>query len=285
MNIPPIYASGPAATLLSRDVIRAAGTDAESFLQGQLSQDISRLAPGESGWSFLLQPQGKVDAWLRVTRIDVDTFLLDMDSGWGDGALDRLNRFKLRTACEMVLETWQMLCVRGARSTDEEIPIDSGAEVVVPAAWPGVEGIDALGTHVSKPPGMAEATEVDLERLRIIAGVPAMGSELTAETIPAEAGIVQRSVSFTKGCFTGQELVARIDSRGGNVPRRLRGLVGAGDLRVGDSVVVAGAEVGVVTSAVGSVGLAYIKRSVESLPADAVAGDVEISVRELPLIQ
>jgi tRNA-modifying protein YgfZ len=83
--------------------------------------------------------------------------------------------------------------------------------------------------------------------------VPRMGAELTGATIPAEAGrwVIDASVSFTKGCFTGQELVARIDSRGGHVPRHLRGLVvdAADPPPVGASVVVEGAEVGTVTSA------------------------------------
>src|SRR5690242_21856960 len=78
----------------------------------------------------------------------------------------------------------------------------------------------------------------DYERARIEAGVPAMGKELTDATIPVEAGqwLIDASVSFTKGCFTGQELVARIDSRGGNAPRPVRGLRIAGRAEVGAAV-------------------------------------------------
>src|SRR5690606_7561419 len=75
-----------------------------------------------------------------------------------------------------------------------------------------------------------------LEALRIECGVPAMGAELTDATIPAEAGqwLIDASVSFSKGCYTGQELVARIDSRGGNVPRPVRGLrLGQDDVPTG----------------------------------------------------
>ena len=89
------------------------------------------------------------------------------------------------------------------------------------------------------------------EAVRIECGVPAMGSELTERTIPAEAGqwVIDRSVSFTKGCYTGQELVARIDSRGGNVPRHLRGIViDADPPPVGGVVVADGVEVGTLTS-------------------------------------
>jgi tRNA-modifying protein YgfZ len=91
-----------------------------------------------------------------------------------------------------------------------------------------------------------------LEALRIDAGIPAMGAELTADTIPGEAGaeVIARSVSFTKGCYTGQELVARIDSRGGRTPRRLAHVVVDGPVPpVGAPVALDGAGVGVVTSA------------------------------------
>jgi folate-binding protein YgfZ len=113
------------------------------------------------------------------------------------------------------------------------------------------------------------------EQLRIEYGVPVMGAELTEDTIPAEAGdwVVATSVSFTKGCFTGQELVARIDSRGGNVPRHLRVLDVDGPTPApGTDVVLDGDVVGRVTSAAGAVALAYIKRSVTP-PASVTLGD------------
>jgi folate-binding protein YgfZ len=127
----------------------------------------------------------------------------------------------------------------------------------------------------------------ELERLRIETGVPAMGAELTGATIPAEAGVVERSVSFTKGCFTGQELVARIESRGGHVPRHLRGLVAdAGEQPpAGAPVVVEGADVGKVTSAApapgadGSLALAYVGRAVTP-PA---AAEVRLGGEALPV--
>jgi len=274
----------PTAYAVSRDVIRATGGDAEKFLQGQLSQDISSLAPGESAWTLLLKPQGKVDAWLRITRIDVDTYLMDVDAGHGEAALARLNRFKLRTDCELASEEWSTVSIRGAGSGAVEVPLESGAEVVVPAEWPGVEGIDLLGPNVVLPEGLDVGDSDALNALRIRAGVPAMGAELTAEVIPAESGIVERSVSFTKGCFTGQELVARIDSRGGNVPRHLRGFTTDGALGVGAQIEVDGAHVGMVTSVAGGVGLAYVKRAVADFPADATADGYPVQLRALPMI-
>jgi folate-binding protein YgfZ len=215
----------------SRDVLRVAGPDAESFLQGQLSQDIAALAPSESAWSFVLQPQGKVDALVRVTRRDGDTWLLDVDEGFGDAVAARLQRFKLRVKAEI-----------------ESVP------------WADVE--DQL------PPVIEAASAEEYEQRRIEAGWPQMGAELTDKTIPAETGIVDRTVSFTKGCFTGQELVARIDSRGGNVPRHLRLVVLQGSAASGAEVVVGEKVVGTLTSVAGGVALAYIGRDVEP-PADA----------------
>lgn len=128
------------------------------------------------------------------------------------------------------------------------------------------------------PAGPADDS-IDLAHIesdRIAAGIPAMGAELTEGVIAEEAGVVADSVSFTKGCFVGQELVARIDSRGANVPRRLRHVVIAAvdELPpVGSEVVVGGDVVGTITSIAttadgGAVALAYIKRAVDP-PAEA----------------
>lgn len=287
LPLPAPYAAGPAATPIERDVIIAGGPDTEGFLQGQLSQDCAELRVGSSAWSLLLQPQGKIDAWLRVSRTHDDRFLLDLDVGAGSAALERLQRFKLRTACELVLETWTVVAVRGSGSTALDVDDVPGLEIAARSEWPGVDGVDLLGPQVEVPPGLETADPSVLEQLRILSGVPAMGAELGERTIPAEAGIVERSVSFTKGCYTGQELVARIDSRGGNVPRHLRGIVSRSDhepLRVGADIVVAGETVGTVTSAEGAVGLGYIKRSVETLPAPADIAGAEVVICDLPLI-
>ena len=286
LPLPAPFASGPAATQIQRDVIIVSGPDTEAFLQGQLSQDCAALRVGSSAWSLLLQPQGKIDAWLRVSRTDDDRFLLDLDAGAGSAALERLQRFKLRTACELVLETWTVVAVRGRGSAALDVVDAPGLEVAAPSEWPGVDGVDLLGRHVEVPPGLDTAGPSALESLRILSGVPAMGAELDARTIPAEAGIVERSVSFTKGCYTGQELVARIDSRGGNVPRRLRGIISRSDdaLPVGAEIVVAGETVGAITSAEGAVGLGYVKRSVDMLPAVGQVAGAEVAICDLPMI-
>ncbi len=271
------------AVVVDRDVVTVTGPDAAAYLQGQLSQDVEALEPGESVWSFALQPQGKVDAWLRLTRTAADSFALDVDHGHGEALLARLQRFLLRTRAELTVASVPMVAVRGGA----EVEVPEGARALDPA-WPGLVGIDLLGTE-QVPQGVRSGSSDELEHLRIEAGVPAMGAELTEATIPAESGVVERSVSFTKGCFTGQELVARIDSRGGNVPRHLRLLEveGAEPVAVGAEVVIDGKVVGTVTSSAPAtdgeppVALAYVGRAVEPPASGTVAG-VDVRIEALP---
>ena len=202
--------------MIERDVVVVEGPDAESFLQGQLSQDVAALGEGEAALSFLLQPQGKVDALLRVRRAGPPRFELDVDAGFGQRVVERLNRFKLRVKCEISLD--------GPRPMDEP--------------WGGGD--------------------------RVASGWPAMGAELDDGVIPAETGLVDRAVSFTKGCYTGQELVARIDSRGGNVPRRLRVLALESSAPVGAALEFEGRGRGAITSVSADerFALAYVHRDV-----------------------
>jgi folate-binding protein YgfZ len=258
---------------IQRDVVTVSGADAATFLQGQLSQDVEGLAAGASAWSLLLSPQGKVDAFGRVTRLDDTTFLYDVEAGFGQVALDRLSRFKLRVDVELTLRGG----VGGVAVRDEIAP-DAKASWTLPALWPGHDGVDLLGTDTAALDGVSE-----LDRLRIEAGVPKLGAELDDSTIPAEAGrwLIDQSVNFTKGCYVGQELVARVDSRGSNTPRRLRRLRSTGaPLAVGSEIVVDGAAVGRVTSAAGTVALGYVGRAVE-VPGTAIVGGAEVSIEEL----
>ena len=278
---------------LPRDFVRVAGPDAVTWMQGQLSQDVAALGVGASADSLLLQPQGKVDALVRVVRTGPDELVLDVDEGFGEAVLARLRRFKIRIKADIGPLDWHCLALRGPRAV-HVAPFATGG-LVVAADWPGLPGVDVIGEApaLSEPP--VRRCSIDAwQTLRIETGIPVMGAELTERTIPAEAGIVERSVSFTKGCYTGQELVARIDSRGGNVPRRLRGIVvGDATAPVGASVVVGDKEVGTLTSVAaastgtGVVALAYVRRDVEP-PADAEVrwegGAAAARVETLPLV-
>lgn len=257
------------AVPIRRDVVRVHGPEAVQFLQGQLSQDVMALPAGESVPSLLLQPTGKVDAWLRVTRLGDDDVLLDVDAGFGDAVHARLQRFRLRTKAELEPAAWSGLALRGPGAG--EIAVPAGTHALV-ATWPGVPAVDLLGPGELALAGVALADADALEALRIECGVPAMGAELTGATIPAEMGqwLIDASVSFSKGCYTGQELVARIDSRGGNVPRPLRGLrLEGAPVRPGADVQLpAGTSIGTVTSsarsaALGPIALAVVGRAVE----------------------
>jgi len=276
----------PFATWIERDVVTLTGPDAGSFLQGQLSQDVEDLPVGASTWSLLLQPSGKVDAWLRVTRTGEAAFELDVDGGFGDAVAARLQRFKLRTACDIEVSTVRpFLAVRGVAVDDP------GARPIV---WPGTSGADLPGDagsarEVAPPAGVGVERAEVYERARIQAGVPAMGRELTAQTIPVEAGqwLIDASVSFTKGCYTGQELVARIESRGGQAPRPVRGLRVEGAARAGDRVVADGVEVGTLTSVSGlddgtTVALAPLPRAVR-IGAEVDVGGRRGTVVALPM--
>jgi folate-binding protein YgfZ len=277
----------PHAVWLDREVVAASGPEAGAFLQGQLSQDVLALTDGGSAWSWVLAPTGKVDALVRVTRLSPDDWLLDTDAGWGEALLTRLNRFKLRTKVALEMRPWRVLGLRGARGAPAE---SADGPDVVTAPWPRFAGVDVIGESPTVPRGWPVLPAGAFEAVRIAAGLPRMGAELTEKTIPAETGLIEWTVSFTKGCYTGQELIARIDSRGGHVPRHLRGLLLPADVRPGTELVDEdNRAAGTVTSAavsasLGPVGLGYVRRAVQ-VPATLRAGPdgPEVAVRELPL--
>jgi len=292
------FRTSAGAVEVPRDFVRATGPDVVSFLQGQLSQDVAGLAVDTSTWALLLQPQGKVVAFLRVLRLGEEDYVLETDAGFGDAVIERLNRFKLRVACDLERLEWRCLAVRGP---DAARSATTGTGHAVVADWPGLPGTDLIGASPEAPPGARRCSDAAFEAVRIESGIPVMGREIDEKTIPAEAGVVDRSVSFTKGCYTGQELVARIDSRGGNVPRHLRGVVITGDVvpPAGATLEVDGKVVGELTSVAASPGLdaivalALVRRAVE-VPAEVVvtwddgpegsAGSVPARVEALPLV-
>jgi folate-binding protein YgfZ len=292
------------AVTAERDLLSVSGPDAGTYLHGQLSQDVTGLAAGQTTWTLLLQPQGKVDAWLRIHRLADDGFLLDVEPGFGQLALDRLKRFMLRVDMEIELQTVTVLALRGPGSVSAAETAVDGV-LTLDASWAGSNGIDLLlpghtesdlanpvlsnWLSADVPVGPAELLEV----LRVTEGRPAMGSELDESTIPAAARIVDASVDFTKGCYVGQELVARVDSRGNNTPTRLYGLrFDGGDAPApGTELLADGSAAGVVTSvavspANGAIGLGYLKRAVEvSAELQVIGSDgapITVAAVELP---
>lgn len=299
------------ALRIERDAVFVHGPDALIWLQGQLSQDISGLGVGDSAETLVLSPQGKIDSYCRATLLGADAVLLDTEAGLGEGLAARLRRFKLRVKAE--LETGVLACLSVRGPSAAQVLQGSGAELgkILPdggsgrpgevfavanaVEWPGYSGFDLLASDQGAMPGLdvAFGDPDAFEAARIEAGVPAFGRELTEKTIPQEAGsLVEHTVSFKKGCYTGQELVARLDARGGNVAWRLRGLVLAPEahLSEGASVFAGDRDVGRLTSLSWSPGysapvaLGYVRRDVVP-PFVAAAGPdhARAEIRELPL--
>ena len=203
------------AVLMARDVIVAEGPDTLKFLQSQVSQDLGGLEIGMTTWTFLLQPTGKLVGFLRVTRIAADAYRLDADIGAGAGVESALRRFLIRTKCVISLtESSPMWAVRGPDALVHDAPEGSLPGL---AALPG---FDLFSDEL-----LFDAPTVDplcFEYVRISSGIPMWPYEFNESTIPNATGLVGLAVSFSKGCYVGQELVERIDSRGAMTPRVLR---------------------------------------------------------------
>jgi folate-binding protein YgfZ len=307
-----------------RDLVSLRGPDSLELLQSQLTQDLSSLAVGGSAESLVLSPKGRLDAYLRVTRAAPDWLVLDVAAGWGPAVLERLERFRIRARVEISPLEWQCLSIKGPETTSLYGALEPGSSHqpgganIVDASWPGLPGLDILGPAPTVPPGVQllsdlttpqgapESPWLAWEAVRIEAGIPAMGKELTTRSIPAETGLLERTVSFTKGCYTGQELVARMAARHNRAPRRICGLVlGSSDMaqtvepsspwpRPGSEVRLDGAACGIVTTSSISlqlqapVALAIVSRDVP-LPSEVSVSDAgyirAASARELPLIR
>jgi tRNA-modifying protein YgfZ len=237
-----------------RAFVRVAGPDAEDYLQRMLSNDVSALDPGASCDALLLTPKARVIAPLRVLRRGSDDFLLLTEPELGESLRSELLRMRFAAKTEIELEEHTSTLVFGG---------DVGG---IPNEDYGLPAVEVLDT-VLEPTLDEQALEV----MRIEAGTPAWGSEIDDRVLPAEAGLVERAVSLTKGCYPGQEPIARLHHRG-HANRGLRVLRVEGselpqpetEVRFGDKAV------GRVTSAArgpeGVVALAYVRTEV---PPDA----------------
>jgi folate-binding protein YgfZ len=273
-----------------RGAVLVTGPDAWSYLQSLVSADLDTVGAGAGVHSLLLTPQGKLDIDFRLLRVG-DEAWLDCDPGFGEQLAASLNRFRIRVKCDVTDRTgsWGSLAVRGPGAVDvasalgvelpaaphAHVPFDDA--VVVRAPWPGGDGFDVVGppTNVASAAdrltaaGVASCSSDAYEALRIEVGVPRQGYELDEKTIPQEAFLERDAVSFTKGCFLGQELVCRIDTRG-RVNRYLRRLTSIADGRPprGSEIVSGDKVVGTVTSSVASAdvpaaALGYVRHEVD----------------------
>jgi folate-binding protein YgfZ len=232
---------------LERGYVRVKGPDAEDFLERMLSNEIASIEVGGARRALLLTPKGRMIAPLRVARETSESFLLIMEAELAEAVAAALLRSRFAAKCEIAsvpLRGFLHLSDPGRGVPNEDF------------------GIEAWETWDSEDLDAADAEE--LEALRIEAATPAWGKELDETILPAEAGLDETHISFTKGCYPGQEPVARLHYRG-HPNRRLRRLRVV-DASPGDEIQLDEKVVGTVTSAVPGKALGYVRREV---PEDA----------------
>ncbi len=234
-----------------RAFVRVAGADAADYLQRMLSNDVEALAPGESCEALLLTAKARVIAPLLVLRRAFDDFLLLTEPELGDRVRVELVRMRFAAKAEVELEAHSSTLVFGEQPDGALPNADYGRD-----AW------EVLDAEVEGEPIAPE----ELERLRIEAGTPRFGAEIDDRVLPAEAGLTERAVSFSKGCYPGQEPIARQHYRG-KLNRRLRVLDLDGDVDPDAEIRLGEKAVGRVTSVVPGLALAYVRTEV---PDDAV---------------
>jgi len=267
-----------------RGAVLVTGPDARSFLQALVSADLDPVDDGEGTHALLLTPRGKLDVDFRLLRVGDDVWL-DTAPGFGAQLATSLNRFRIRVKAEVQdrSEGWGLVSIIGpfTPAVFPDLPAAVHAHMargdarIVRTIWGDVPGVDVVGPADAVASLMAEmaagippVSAAAFEAFRIDAGIPTQPADLDESTIPQEAFLERDAVSFTKGCFLGQELVCRIDSRG-HVNRLLRSLRAIdGDWPVvGAEIVVNGAPVGMLTSVapvelpVGALG--YVRHEVE----------------------
>jgi hypothetical protein len=259
------------------EMIWFTGPDAVRFLNDLISQEIGDAEPGEVRRSFLLTPQGKLDHMFWVLRGD-DEIGLVVDAGRGQALTTALTRYRIRVQVDIESVEEGVWLVVGPFDHDRGRWSGDRSALVADVSWSNLPRTLVVGDKPDRPQLEAEAYDL----LRIEAGEPLIGVDVTDSTIPQETGLVAESISFNKGCFLGQELVARLDSRGGRVNHHLRILrFAGGEADVGAEVVKEEAPVGVLTSAAQGVGLALLRRGVE--PGEVVtAGGHEAVVEAVP---
>ncbi|MBK5219331.1 MAG: folate-binding protein YgfZ [Thermoleophilia bacterium] len=282
------------------------GADAAEYLQGQLTNDTEALEPGDGIYSALLDRKGHMQGDMRVLRPNQGPDLwLDTEAVALPAVLKHLTMYSIGrdVAVTDVSAERAILSLIGPRSVElagtaalpenacEETAV-AGVDCLVTGTRDGLDLIAAAEQAERLKAALVEAGAVVVaaeaaEILRIETGVPRYGAEMGGETMPAEAGIVERSVSFTKGCYIGQETVARLHYKG-RPNRHLRGLRLSAPAAAGSALVLGEKEVGklgsaAVSPAFGPIGLAILRREAEPGTELAVGEDgVTAEVIALP---
>ncbi|HEX8101172.1 MAG TPA: glycine cleavage T C-terminal barrel domain-containing protein [Solirubrobacteraceae bacterium] len=294
-----------------RGKLAVTGGEAKAFLQGQVTNDVEGLTPGTGCYAAFLTHKGKMLGDLRILDAG-DEILLDCERPALQGLFNLLRRATLGRDAELHKRTLQrgLLSLIGPRARalagaePAGLPEAEDAHAAAELAGRPVRliatdagGVDVLCLADDTPAivaalreaGATPVSEAAAEIVRVERGRPRYGAELDDSVIPQEAGLNERAVSFTKGCYVGQETVARLHYRG-KPNRHLRGLRLSGpaepgeELRLGEKVVGRLATV-VDSPARGPLALALVRR--EAAPGDTLAvgaGDVRAEVVDLPFI-
>ena len=237
------------------------GPDAAAYLNRMVSNEVEELPPGEACEALLLTPKARVIAMMTVFRRSAEDFLLLTEPELGSVLRNALVRARFAANCTIELEEHRSLLLFG----DTDLVFQEHKVVVRNRDY----GVPALEVLDAEPPAAVDPIgEDELERFRILARTPRFGHEIDDRVLPAEAGLDERAISFTKGCYPGQEPVARLHYRG-HANRTLRVLAFDGDElpAYDDELSLDGKVVGRVTSAArdpehGIVALAYVRREV-----------------------
>jgi folate-binding protein YgfZ len=198
-----------AVSRFDRDFVAVNGRDAASYLQAMLTNDVEALAPGDACEALLLTAKARVIAPMTVYRRAADDYLLLTQPGLGERLRLELRRARFAAKCEIEIEQHSSSLVVGV----------DGPAGTVPNRDYGVPAYEILDGE--PPKDASEAMPDELVRLRILARTPVWGHEIDDRILPAEAGLEERTIDFEKGCYPGQEPVARQHYRG-RVNRMLR---------------------------------------------------------------
>ena len=287
-----------------RGKLLVSGPDAAEYLQGQLTNDVEALAPGEGQYAALLDRKGHMQADMRVLRLAPERVWIDTEAEASAVTRRHLETYKIGREVEiedaggeraiLSLIGPASVAISGAPSpapNGTETATVCGVECVVVGTEDGIDLLAPAAEAGRLRDGLlaAGAAEVDPEAaeiVRIERGRPRFGAEMSAATMPAEAGIVDAAVSFTKGCYIGQEPVARLHHRG-RPNRHLRGLRLDRPAEAGDALRLGEKEVGRVGStcvspAHGPIALAIIRREAEP-GAELAVGEDGVTARVVDL--
>ncbi len=278
-----------------RGKLIVSGADARDYLQGQLTNEIEALEPDRGCYAALLDRKGHIQGDLRLLQLSSGELWIDTEPAAAEPVLRHLDTYKVGREVEVRNSSgdWAITSLIGPATGEVAgIPVPSpehaqryferdGIEVLAVATDLGLDLItrseqrDRL-RELLVSAGAVEISEEAAEILRVESGRPRFGFEMGPETMPAEAGIVERAVDFEKGCYIGQEPVARLHYRG-KPNRRLCGLRLSAPVEAGAPLRLGDREVGVVGTAVvsprfGPIALAVVRREAEP-GAELQAGD------------